>query len=228
MRNSDSLINLIAALCAVQGAMKPAEKSQSNDFHHNKYADLADVWESLREHLKTNGFAVVQPARIVEGNRVEVETILFHTSGEFIAETLSALPNDQKPQSIGSCITYLRRYGIATLTGAVARDDDDDGEGAQGRDNNRLPQQQNKPQGQQRSPQPPPPKPAPKPALEVVPKLHPEKLAILNEKLTKFGATNPGLIKTLTLKTIGVAVLPVDMSDEQYEQFIAKIKTQES
>src|SRR5690606_38089094 len=44
--------------------------------------------------------------------------------------TLTARQAD--PQSVGSAITYGRRYGLASMVG-VAPDDDDDGEAAQGR-----------------------------------------------------------------------------------------------
>jgi hypothetical protein len=40
-------------------------------------------------------------------------------------------PADLKPQAVGSCITYGRRYGLAAMVGVAP--EDDDGEGAEGR-----------------------------------------------------------------------------------------------
>lgn len=61
-----------------------------------------------------------------------VETILLHTSGEFISsETRVEVAKVNDPQALGSAITYARRYGLQSLVALPA--EDDDGEGAMGR-----------------------------------------------------------------------------------------------
>jgi hypothetical protein len=49
-----------------------------------------------------------------------------HESGEFMEGTLDLDPADRSPQSLGSAITYARRYGLGAMLG-VATDEDEDG-----------------------------------------------------------------------------------------------------
>jgi len=56
---------------------------------------------------------------------------LIHTSGEWISSTIWMTPKDMTPQSVGSTITYARRYGLAAMVGIYQTDDD--AEAAQGR-----------------------------------------------------------------------------------------------
>lgn len=115
--------NLIAALAKMQGAIQNPKKDTDNPFFKSKYADLASVWDSVRTLLSENGLAFVQmPA--TEGNKVSVTGVLLHVSGESIESTITGTAKDTMPQSIGSCITYLRRYQLSAMLGIAAEDDD--------------------------------------------------------------------------------------------------------
>jgi hypothetical protein len=59
---------------------------------------------------------------------VAVETMLLHTSGEWISSTLRLPATKQDAQGYGSAITYGRRYGLMSICGVPA--DDDDGQAA--------------------------------------------------------------------------------------------------
>ena len=55
------------AFVKLQAAIKPAIKDAENDaFKRNnkgtKYADLAAVWDAVKEPLKEHGFAIIQAA----------------------------------------------------------------------------------------------------------------------------------------------------------------------
>jgi hypothetical protein len=50
--------------------------------------------------------------------------MLLHKSGEFIAETLRMPVNKWDAHGIGSGITYARRYGLMSMLGIAAEDDD--------------------------------------------------------------------------------------------------------
>lgn len=127
MRQSEQINDLAAALAKAQGAMDHASKDRTNPAFKSRYADLASVVDACRPALSSNGIAVVQPARLV-GGAVEVDTVLVHQTGQWIAETLCANVPDTKAQTIGSAITYLRRYGLSSMVGVAP--DDDDGNGA--------------------------------------------------------------------------------------------------
>ena len=127
MRQSDSIIELATALSKAQGEIDDATKTGMNPAFRSKYADLAAVRAVIREPLAVNDLAVVQLPRSIDG-AVEVETMIIHKSGEFIAETLRMPVNKWDAHGIGSGITYGRRYGLMSMLGLAA--DDDDGNGA--------------------------------------------------------------------------------------------------
>ena len=130
--NASSEVNELAkALSAAQGELRPAIKDSTNPHFKSAYADLASVWEACRESLSKHGLSVAQGCR-AEGKAVTVETMLLHSSGQWISDSLTLEAMNAGPQSVGSAITYGRRYGLAAMVGIAP--DDDDGEAAQGRE----------------------------------------------------------------------------------------------
>jgi hypothetical protein len=130
MQRSDSIGAIGAALAKAQADIKPAIKDAKNPHFQQNYADLSSVWEACRAKLAANGIAVVQSPEANDA-QVSITTLLVHASGEWISGTLTLKARDASPQSVGSAITYGRRYGLASMVGVAP--DDDDGEGAQGR-----------------------------------------------------------------------------------------------
>lgn len=129
MKTSENIGDLAAALAKAQGEIESAHKDSANPFFKSKYADLASVWDACRIPLSKNGLAVVQMPR-ADGATVTMVTRLVHSSGQWIEGELSAVAKDDGPQSIGSIVTYLRRYMLQSVTGVAP--DDDDGNAAQG------------------------------------------------------------------------------------------------
>lgn len=130
MERSEGIAQLAGALAKAQSEIEGASKDSTNPHFKSRYADLASVWDACRKPLSKYGLSVVQLPR-AEGANVTVSTMLLHNSGEFISESLTVQANDGKPQSVGSALTYCRRYGLATVVGIAP--EDDDGEAAQGR-----------------------------------------------------------------------------------------------
>lgn len=120
---SPSLGALAAALAKAQGEMEHAAKANTNPHFKSKYADLASVWEACRAPLSKNGLAILQPVK-ADGPNVTVTTLLAHSSGEWISESLTMTAQQNTPQGVGSAITYGRRYGLSAMVG-IAPDDDD-------------------------------------------------------------------------------------------------------
>lgn len=131
MTRSETIGALGAALAKAQAAMKPAVKDAKNPHFKSSYADLASVWEACRAHLTANGIAVIQSPE-ADGARVTITTLLAHSSGEWLQGALTLTARQADPQSVGSAITYGRRYGLASMVGVAP--DDDDAEAATGRD----------------------------------------------------------------------------------------------
>ena len=132
LTHSDALNELAAALAKAQGLIANASKDSANPFFKAKYADLASVREAIRGPLAAHGLAVVQsPA--ADGATVSVETLLMHSSGQWIKGLVTATAKDAGPQAIGSCITYLRRYALQAFSGVAAEDDDGNAAEAKGK-----------------------------------------------------------------------------------------------
>lgn len=124
MNKSETIGALAKALSKVQSELRPAAKDSANPFFKSKYADLNSVWDSCRELLTENGLSVVQTNQIATDG-VIVETILLHSSGQYIGGELFLPLAKSDPQGVGSAITYGRRYGLAAIVGIVADEDDD-------------------------------------------------------------------------------------------------------
>ena len=136
METSQAINELAAALAHAQGEMENAVRDSSNPFFKSKYADLASVREACRVPFAKHGLSVVQSPSS-DGSCVSVETLLLHVSGQWIRGTASARAKDDQPQSIGSAITYLRRYALQSFAGVAP--EDDDGEAATSRNGNGQP-----------------------------------------------------------------------------------------
>lgn len=130
METSDAINEIATALAKAQGQMSGATKDSANPFFKTKYADLASVWDACRKPLSDHGLALIQSPS-VDGVRVSVDTLLTHTSGQWMKGTVSVSAKEDSPQAVGSCITYLRRYALQSFAGVAP--EDDDAEAAQGR-----------------------------------------------------------------------------------------------
>jgi len=123
MNHSEQINEIAAAIAKAQGQIKGASKDANNPFFKSKYADLASVWDACRGALSANGLAVIQSPSAI-GTSVSVDTLLTHSSGQWVAGTVSVTAKEDSPQAIGSAITYLRRYALQSFVGVAPEDDD--------------------------------------------------------------------------------------------------------
>ena len=126
LTHTEVITELSAALAKAQGQIKGAAKDSENPHFRSKYADLASVWEACRKPLADNGLSVVQSPRLAavgEGWFVEVETMLLHSSGQWITDTLAVPVTKVDAQGVGSAITYERRYALSAIVGVAPEDD---------------------------------------------------------------------------------------------------------
>ena len=120
---SEKIDKLAAALSKAQSEMKGAEKKSVNPFFNSGYADLHTVIESSFPHLTKYGLSVIQGNESNPGEFF-VTTMLLHESGQWIKSKLKMPIEKVTAQSIGSTITYGRRYGLSAITGIGQYDDD--------------------------------------------------------------------------------------------------------
>jgi len=120
---SESIAALAKAIALSQLHVENALKSSTNPHFKSKYADLAEILNTVRPVFSANGIAIVQTPTF-ESGVASVETMLCHESGEFISSVCSSPVSKQDAQGIGSAITYLRRYSLAAMCGIAQEDDD--------------------------------------------------------------------------------------------------------
>ncbi len=119
---------LFAALAKAQMEMEVANEDATNPFYKSSYADLAALVKASRPYLAKNGLCVTH--KVVPNGTVDyLCTVLGHISGQSIESQMRIIPGKGDIQSIGKCITYLKRYGHAALTGVVSCNDSDDDDG---------------------------------------------------------------------------------------------------
>ena len=127
MEHSESIANLAAALSAYQATACNPANSAKNPFLKNKYAPLNAILTEVRPELAKHGLALSQ---LVTGvDKIGVTSMLMHSSGEWIADTVMLTPDSSKglstAQNAGVVITYLRRYAVQAILGISGEDDTD-------------------------------------------------------------------------------------------------------
>jgi hypothetical protein len=113
-----------------------------NKIYNSKFTTLGEIIDTAQPVLTKNGLAVSQMITNDE-DRVGVETILMHRTGEFISssccvriEPFSPETNKdgkvitQRPAVLaGSTISYLRRYGLLSILGMYSEEDSSENQG---------------------------------------------------------------------------------------------------
>lgn len=118
--------NLNKALAQAQLQFKPITfnatakvQLKSGGSYEFSYADLPKILDCTREALSKNGLSI--SSRVAEH---QVWMDLRHESGEMITSCLPIKSLD-RPQELGSILTYYRRYLLCGLLGIAAEEDDD-------------------------------------------------------------------------------------------------------
>lgn len=115
--------NLFKAIAQFQQEVPILHKDTAG--YSYTYTDLPEILRVINPLLKKHGLGFSQP---IDGRNIK--TILFHfESGESI-ESVAEIPDElmkgmNKYQSLGSGITYLRRYALSSILGLVTDKDID-------------------------------------------------------------------------------------------------------
>lgn len=128
MEKSQSIQNLAKALLVFNTKVNKIKKDASNPFFNSKYASLSNIQEEIAMPLAESGLVLTQFPTETNG----LTTLLIHAeSGEYLQSNYIMQPVKNDPQSLGSAITYQKRYSICAVLG-LNIDDDDDGNKASG------------------------------------------------------------------------------------------------
>lgn len=114
---------LFAALALAQAEVENATKGSVNPHFKSRYADLAEVLNTVRPVFSKHGIAIIQSTGFSDG-LVSVTTALVHKEGGYVTSVASCTPAKMDAQGVGAATTYLRRYSLAAATGVAQEDDD--------------------------------------------------------------------------------------------------------
>ena len=133
---SDRIDAISAALAKAQGQIaNPRPRAPSNPhfkipvrgLHH---AGLNAIRTAPAAPI---AIAVVQTTRM-EGDVLTLNTMLAHSSGQWIGSQWQVCKLPAPPQVIGSALTYARRYTLFALVGIAGEGEDDDANAANSHD----------------------------------------------------------------------------------------------
>ena len=127
MNKSENIGALALALSKLQGEVKNVVADKQA--YGYMYADLASVLENTRPLLSKYELSVTQLCG-TDAAGVNVETVLLHSSGEWLSTSIVVPTSVSKglsaAQAVGVCITYGRRYALCALLGVAQVDEDTD------------------------------------------------------------------------------------------------------
>ena len=96
-----------------------ATKNATNPHFKNKYVDINALIETVETILLNKGLVLLQP---IENGKVY--TRIVDAESKEMIESYIDLQIGGTPQSMGSAITYFRRYTLQSLLSMQAQDDD--------------------------------------------------------------------------------------------------------
>ena len=151
-KEATNTTGLMDALVAAQAELETVKGTKENPFHNSTYAGLDDIVQTVLPVLSKHGIAVPQTTsflrRHIEEGREYAPIILMvttlHKGDEKISSELPLLGVGNNMQTLGSAVTYARRYGLQAIICSSSSDKDDDGNATL------SPEEQRK--GQQRAP----------------------------------------------------------------------------
>lgn len=128
MDKSEEIDKLAIALAKFQGSLEQPSlnsevkvRTKTGGEYKFKYADLSECKRAAKQPLADNELSVCQ---LIEDD-YSIRTILLHSSGQWISSKVRMPSNTADAQSIGSAITYAKRYAFCAILGIVADDDED-------------------------------------------------------------------------------------------------------
>ena len=130
MTTSETIGAIAPALIKAQSQMQGITKEGKNPAFKSKYVTLDSILDTLRPILTSNGLMLTQGSTPPWGvESITVESRITHTSGEWIATTVTIPVTKPDAHGLGSALTYGRRYSVSALL-AISADEDDDANGA--------------------------------------------------------------------------------------------------
>uniref|UniRef100_A0A6M3KMH7 Putative Erf family protein n=1 Tax=viral metagenome TaxID=1070528 RepID=A0A6M3KMH7_9ZZZZ len=143
IRHSDKIDKIVPALVAAQkaidhvgkGATAHIETKEGKPDYDYSYSTLAQVIDAIKKPLNDNDCIYLHGVSAEEfeypyfdktrlGMKVLVSAGIYHVSGQWFECDLLMVAADTTARTVGSSITYGRRYTVTAITGVASADDD--------------------------------------------------------------------------------------------------------
>jgi hypothetical protein len=151
---AQALATLMTKLPEIKKVSEAKVETKGGGSYKYTYADLAQISRVLLPILGECGLSFITKPTMTDDGRMVLAYKLLHVTGQS-EDGQYPLPTGGTPQSMGSAITYARRYCLCAVTG-VAPDEDDDGAAAQANYHHQAarPAPQPEPQWERPAPEP--------------------------------------------------------------------------
>jgi hypothetical protein len=128
METSQSIKEIGKALALFHMKVAKIPKTDTNPFFKSKYAGLPSILDAIQIPLAESNLVFTQ----LPDDEHLTTLIIHYESGEFIKSSYKMSSAKSDPQSMGSAITYARRYALGAILGLNIDEDDDGNKASQG------------------------------------------------------------------------------------------------
>ena len=90
-----------------------------------KYSSFDEIWENIAPKLNELNLLITHSVQNFWGD-LFLETTLTDVDTDEILQSMIPIPESQTPQTLGSAITYFKRYNTCALLNIIVEWDDDD------------------------------------------------------------------------------------------------------
>lgn len=120
---SETVGAIFKALAEAQKEIQNPVKNAKNPHFKSAYTTLDEALNVTREALSAVGICIFQRTYLTD-TLMMLETVLGHSSGEFLCSHYPVIAVPYKPQDGLSALTYARRGALCAAVGIAGEDDD--------------------------------------------------------------------------------------------------------
>jgi len=113
------------AMMDFRGKVDQVERTSKNEFLSYKYANINNIIDTIKPVLYELGMGYVQTVQYIDGiDLLNTKIYLVDYPEEFIESNIRLVMAKEDSQSLGSSITYNRRYALWSMFSLEVHDDD--------------------------------------------------------------------------------------------------------
>lgn len=120
---SETVGAIFGALAEAQKTIQNPTKNAKNSHFKNTYTTLDEGLNVVRDALSAVGICVFQRTYLTDA-LLMMETVLGHSSGEWLSSHYPVIAVPYKPQDGLAALTYARRGALFAAVGIAGEDDD--------------------------------------------------------------------------------------------------------